>query len=64
MDDDKDFWGLVADSEGTDNVHKTYLLGIEGIAALRGVSMGLRRWEFVCIFGISGGGKTRLCVCV
>jgi ABC-type glutathione transport system ATPase component len=42
-----------------DNVHKTYLLGIEGIAALRGVSMSLRRGEFVCIFGTSGGGKTR-----
>ena len=42
-----------------DNVHKTYLLGIEGIAALRGVSMSLKRGEFVCIFGTSGGGKTR-----
>jgi len=42
-----------------DNVHKTYLLGIEGIAALRGVSLSLKRGEFVCIFGTSGGGKTR-----
>ena len=44
-----------------ENVHKTYLLGIEGIAALRGVSMSVKRGEFVCIFGTSGGGKTRFC---
>ena len=42
-----------------ENVHKTYLLGIEGIAALRGVSVSIRRGEFVCIYGTSGGGKTR-----
>ena len=58
--------GLSADvGEGEDvivrveNVHKTYLLGIEGIAALRGVSVSIRRGEFVCIYGTSGGGKTR-----
>ena len=63
--------GLSADvGEGEDvivrveNVHKTYLLGIEGIAALRGVSVSIRRGEFVCIYGTSGGGKTRFFFCL
>jgi len=42
------------------NVHKTYLLGIEGVPALRGVSLSIKRGEFVCIFGTSGGGKTTM----
>jgi len=42
------------------NIHKTYLLGIEGVPALRGVSMTVKRGEFVCIFGTSGGGKTSM----
>lgn len=42
------------------NVHKTYLLGVEGIPALRGVSASVRRGEFVVIFGTSGGGKTSM----
>jgi len=42
------------------NVHKTYLLGIEGVPALRGVSLSVRTGEFVCIFGTSGGGKTTM----
>src|SRR3989338_9084438 len=40
------------------NVHKTYLLGVEGVPALRGVTLGIRRGEFVCVYGTSGGGKT------
>jgi len=43
-----------------ENVHKTYLLGVEGVPALRGVSLSIRRGEFVVIFGLSGGGKTTL----
>lgn len=43
-----------------ENGHKTYLLGLEGVAALRGVSVTIKRNEFVCIFGTSGGGKTTL----
>lgn len=42
------------------NVHKTYLLGVEGVPALRGVSLTIGRAEFVCVFGTSGGGKTSL----
>eukprot|EP01028_Stygiella_incarcerata_P008382 TRINITY_DN362_c5_g1_i1.p2 TRINITY_DN362_c5_g1~~TRINITY_DN362_c5_g1_i1.p2 ORF type:complete len:359 (-),score=124.61 TRINITY_DN362_c5_g1_i1:1940-3016(-) len=42
------------------NVHKTYLLGVEGIPALRGVSFTVKRGEWVIIYGTSGGGKTTL----
>ena len=43
-----------------DNVHKTYLIGFEGVTALRGVSISVKRGEFVCILGTSGGGKTTM----
>ena len=43
-----------------DNMHKTYLLGVEGVPALRGVSLSVKRGEFLCIFGTSGGGKTTM----
>ena len=42
------------------NVHKTYLLGVEGVPALRGVSLTIKTGEFVVIFGTSGGGKTTM----
>ena len=42
------------------NVHKTYLLGIEGVPALRGVNLTINYGEFVTILGTSGGGKTTL----
>ena len=42
------------------NCHKTYLLGLEGVAALRGVTFDIYTGEFICILGSSGGGKTTL----
>jgi len=42
------------------NVHKTYLLGLEGVPALRGVNVSIRAGEFITILGTSGGGKTTL----
>ena len=42
------------------NVHKTYLLGLEGVQALRGVNVSIRKGDFAIILGTSGGGKTTL----
>jgi putative ABC transport system ATP-binding protein len=42
------------------NVHKTYLLGLDGVPALRGVNVSIARGEFVVILGKSGGGKTSM----
>ncbi|EAR94163.1 ATP-binding ABC transporter (macronuclear) [Tetrahymena thermophila SB210] len=42
------------------NVHKTYLLGVEGVTALRGVSVDIKEGEFITILGTSGGGKTTM----
>ena len=42
------------------NIHKTYLIGIEGVPALRGVSLTVKKGEFLIIFGTSGGGKTTM----
>lgn len=42
------------------NIHKTYLIGLEGVPALRGVSLNVKVGEFLVILGTSGGGKTSL----
>ena len=55
-DDDEDAEVLVE----LDNVHKTYLLGVEGVPALRGVSVKVFKGEWIVVYGTSGGGKTTL----
>ena len=42
------------------NIHKTYLLGVEGVSALRGIDLNVYRGDFMIIYGASGGGKTSL----
>jgi putative ABC transport system ATP-binding protein len=66
--EDKDEYETESDEEPEDNnevikivnVHKTYLLGIEGVPALRGVNVTINEGEFITILGTSGGGKTTL----
>jgi putative ABC transport system ATP-binding protein len=41
-----------------EDVHKTYELGETRVHALRGVSLEIRRGEFVAIMGASGSGKS------
>lgn len=36
------------------NIHKTYMMGMEGVPALRGVSLEIYRGEWIVIFGTSG----------
>ncbi|MEX2715805.1 MAG: ABC transporter ATP-binding protein, partial [Candidatus Sigynarchaeota archaeon] len=40
------------------NVHKTYLLGSNAVAALRGIDLVIKKQEFLTIMGPSGCGKT------
>ncbi|OUM68223.1 hypothetical protein PIROE2DRAFT_4101 [Piromyces sp. E2] len=43
-----------------ENIHKTYLIGLEGVPAIRGISLDVRKGEWLTIYGTSGGGKTSL----
>lgn len=42
------------------NVHKTYMVGMEGVAALRGLDLRIYNGELLLIYGKSGGGKSSL----
>lgn len=44
----------------TVNLHKTYLLGANAVAALRGVDLTIKKQDFLTIMGPSGCGKTTL----
>ena len=43
-----------------EDVHKSFVMGKEAVPALRGVSVNVKRGEFLCLMGPSGSGKTTM----
>lgn len=43
-----------------ENITKTYTIGEENVAVLRGINLSIEQGEFVSIMGTSGSGKTTL----
>ena len=43
-----------------EDVHKSFVMGKEAVPALRGVSINVKRGEFLCLMGPSGSGKTTM----
>jgi putative ABC transport system ATP-binding protein len=42
------------------DVHKSFVMGKEAVPALRGITLDVRRGEFLCLMGPSGSGKTTM----
>jgi putative ABC transport system ATP-binding protein len=42
------------------NIHKVYNMGENSVAALSGISLHIKRQEFIAVTGPSGSGKSTL----